>query len=68
MSINGKRDHFSLDDLIAVGESISIPGPGEVVNEVADAVSNWPEYARASGVDSRLIAEISHNHRLGLVN
>jgi serine/threonine-protein kinase HipA len=66
MSIGGKRDHFTLDDLLAVGQAISIPRPGEVVDEVADAVSKWPEFARASGVDSRMIAEISRNHRLDL--
>ena len=66
MSINGKRDHFTLDDLIAVGESISIPRPGEVIDEVADAVSKWPEFAKASGVGNKLIAEITRNHRLDL--
>lgn len=68
MSINGKRDHFTLDDLIAVGESISIPRPMEVIDEVAAAVSRWPEFAKASGVGNRLIAEITRNHRLDLVD
>ena len=68
MSINGKRDHFTLDDLMAVGESISLRGPGEIIDEVADAVRQWPEFARASGVDGRVIAEISRNHRLDLFN
>jgi serine/threonine-protein kinase HipA len=64
MSINGKRDHFTRDDLITVGESISISRPGELIDEVAAAVSKWPEFAQASGVDGRLIAEIGRNHRL----
>jgi len=68
MSINGKRDLFSLEDLVTVGESISLPGPGEIIDEVADAVRQWPEFARASGVDGRVIAEISGNHRLDLLN
>jgi len=68
MSINGKRDHFTLDDLMAVGESISLRGPGEIIDEVADAVRQWPEFARASGVDGNVIAEISRNHRLDLFN
>jgi len=68
MSINGKRDHFTLDDLMAVGESISLRGPGEIIDEVADAVRQWPEFARASGIDGRVIAEISRNHRLDLFN
>jgi serine/threonine-protein kinase HipA len=67
MSVNGKRDHFTLDDLITVGESISIPRPGEVIDEVADAVGKWPEFARTSGVAGRLIAEITRNHRIDLL-
>ena len=45
MTINGKRDHFTLDDLLAVGHSISLPRSKDVVAEVADAVSRWPEFA-----------------------
>lgn len=66
MSINGKRDHFTRDDLITVGESISISRPGELIDEVAAAVSKWPEFAQASGIGSGLIAEIARNHRLDL--
>jgi serine/threonine-protein kinase HipA len=66
MSINGKRDHFTLEDLITVGESISISRPVEVINEVADAVGKWPEFAQAGGIGSGLIAEIARNHRLDL--
>ena len=66
MSINGKRDHFTRDDLITVGESISISRPGELIDEVAAAVSKWPEFAQASGIGSGLIAEIASNHRLDL--
>ncbi len=31
MSINGKRDHFNLNDLIALGDSISISKPKELI-------------------------------------
>jgi serine/threonine-protein kinase HipA len=67
MSIGGKRDHFTLEDLVAVGASISIPGPGEIIDEVADAVGRWPEFARGSGINSELIAEISRNHRVDMI-
>ena len=66
MSINGKRDHFTREDLIAVGESISVPRPGNIIDEVAGAVSRWPLYARESGVDARVIEEIRRNQRLEL--
>lgn len=67
MSINGKRDHFTREDLITVGESISLPRPGDILDEVADAVSQWPSFARDSGVESHLIEEIARNQRMELL-
>jgi serine/threonine-protein kinase HipA len=66
MSINGKRDHFTREDLIAVGESISVARPGNTIDEVADAVSQWPLYARESGVEERVIEEIGRMQRMEL--
>ena len=66
MSINGKRDHFTREDLLAVGESISVSRPGNIIDEVAEAVSQWPEYARESGVDDVVIKEIAGNQRMEL--
>ena len=66
MSINGKRDHFTREDLIAVGESISLPRPGDILDEVAEAVSQWPVFARESGVEARVIEEIGRNQRMEL--
>jgi serine/threonine-protein kinase HipA len=66
MSINGKRDHFPLADLITVGESISLPRPGEIIKEVADAVQRWPLFAGKAGLNEERISEISRYHRLDL--
>lgn len=63
MSVNGKRDHFSKQELIAVGESISISRPEDILNEVIAAVEKWPEYAKDAGVKKKLILEISQQHR-----
>ncbi len=67
MSLNGKRDHFSLDDLMAVGDSISLPRTDRIINEVYAAVERWPEFAGQAGVNDKTIAEISANHRLDVV-
>lgn len=64
MSINGKRDHFMLEDLVGVGESISIRKPLHIIHEVVDAVKRWPEFARQAGVNEVHISEISKHHRL----
>jgi len=64
MSINGKRDHFLPADLIAVGESISLPRPGEIIKEVADAVQRWPLFAGQAGLNEERVSEIGRYHRL----
>ncbi len=66
MSINGKRDNFSREDLIAIGQSISLPKPEKVIDEIKQAVSQWPEYAKQAGVRKKLIDNISKMHRLHL--
>lgn len=66
MTINGKRDHFQLADLIAVGESISLSRPGKVVNEIIEVVREWPGFAGKAGLAPERIAEIGGCHRLEL--
>lgn len=63
MSINGKRDNFTLVDLVTVGESISIPKPLEIVAQVRHAVERWPEFAGEAEVRRERILEIAGYHR-----
>ncbi len=64
MSVNGKRDDFSLDDLIAVGRSISLNKAEDIINQVISAVENWPSYAKDAGVKKAIMLEISSHHQL----
>lgn len=66
MSVNGKRDHFTMEDLVAVSDSIRLPKPDGVIGDVISAVKRWPEFAKAAGVNAKVIKEISNNHRLKL--
>ena len=63
MSINGKRDHFSIDDLIVVGKNISLPKPIQIIKEVKEAVQNWPRFASKAGLNKEISDEIGRNHR-----
>ena len=67
MSLNGKRDNFTMNDLVAVAESISLTKTDKIIDEVVTAVERWPEFAREAGVKPETIAEIAKNHRLGLL-
>jgi len=66
MSINGKRDDFTREDLITVGESISLSKPEQIIDEVTEAVGNWSAYAKQAGVTKNMVSEIESHHRLKL--
>ncbi|MFN7109310.1 MAG: type II toxin-antitoxin system HipA family toxin [Brevundimonas sp.] len=52
MSMNGKRDGFTLDDFDASARTASINArrARAIVQDVRDAVERWPEFADAAGV------------------
>ena len=68
MSLNGKRDHFTRADLVAVGESISLSKPGDVINAVVSAVQRWPEFARKASVNKKIANNIAGNHQLKILD
>jgi len=62
----GKRDDFSRDDLIKVGNDFSLPHPESVIDEVVSTVDNWLSYAGKAGVAENAAQEIREAHRLHL--
>jgi len=66
MSIAGKRDGFTRQDLLEVGRSIRLRQPERVIDAVADAVRRWPEFAAQAGVSSDISSDIARHHRLSL--
>jgi serine/threonine-protein kinase HipA len=69
MSLAGKREGFTLEDLKAVADTASMKrGRAEVIaREVAKAVSGWRKFAAMAGVASKQIDMIADVHRLDLV-
>ncbi len=59
MSLNGKRDHFTLQDFITVAKTISITKPNTIINEVLNAVEQWPKFAEEAGVKKNIMTEIA---------
>jgi len=66
MSINGKRDDFNQNDLIKVGESISLRRPQGIIDEVLSAIDDWPNHAKEAGVDQTAILEIRRHQRINI--
>lgn len=66
MSMNGKRDNFTLDDFRACAKSASMKrGRAEaIVNEVQQVVAQWREYAAGANVPDTWAAKIQQVLRL----
>lgn len=65
MSVNGKRDGITGDDLLAVAERFRITRPRAkaIIDAVAQAVARWPEFADGAGVAPARIDAIGAAHR-----
>ncbi len=61
MSINGKQDEFTKEDLLTVGNSMGINKPNEIIEKVVSVVSEWPSYAKDSGVRDSHITQVQRN-------
>ena len=66
MSLNGKRDHFTRQDLIQVALANDLKNPDDVIADVITAVEQWPAFADEAGVSKQKIEAISKDHRLAL--
>lgn len=65
LSVGGKRDGFTRADLLAVGEAFGLRGRGAPeLDQVLDAVGDWPAHARKARVPTDRIKAISAAHRI----
>lgn len=61
LSLNGKQDDFTKEDLMAVGENMGIRQCKEIVEEIVEVVSHWRGYASDCGVRRAHTHEIEKN-------
>ncbi len=68
MSINGKRDDFSVADLRAVARIAGLKRglADTILADVSDAVASWRAIAEETGLDERMTEQIARSHRLSL--
>lgn len=59
LSIQGKRQHITRDDLLAVGASIRMKKANDAINEISAVVSRWRDYADQVRVAPKLRDEIA---------
>ncbi|MCX7555146.1 type II toxin-antitoxin system HipA family toxin [Marinicella sp. S1101] len=67
MSLNGKRDDFQREDLLAVAQLIGNFGSAnEIIDEVLEVVSGWHKFAKEVEVDALFANNIHENLRLDI--
>jgi serine/threonine-protein kinase HipA len=66
MTVNGKRERFTREDLHACGKAANIKAGrcDSILHEVVTAVGRWPEFAAAAKVDERQAKAIGETLRL----
>jgi serine/threonine-protein kinase HipA len=63
LSLNGKRDDFTLKDLLEVAEKSDIKNAREIIRQVIETVSQWSAYAREAEVKPKHITHIRQTFR-----
>lgn len=66
LSANGKRDHFVMEDLLALAKLISnfTREAKAIIKQVVEVVNNWDIYAEQAQVAPEFAREIKNNLRL----
>lgn len=64
MSMNGKLEHFTLEDFYKCGQGMNIRKSriDKILTEVKLAISNWPIYAEKANVNESITHEIKKQH------
>ncbi len=68
LSLAGKRDHFSRQDLMTIAGQFGIRSARVILDEVAEALSAWPRLAVESGVPPELQKAVWGSLRLELAS
>ena len=68
MSLNGKRDEFTIEDLRLAGRVASLKRSqaDDILGQVVDAVAAWPRIAAEAGLDEARVERIARDHRLDI--
>ena len=61
LSLNGKREDFTLRDLLQVAEKQNVKNAKEIIEQIQDSVSQWTTYAKKYKVKTAFIKQIQEN-------
>ncbi|MEE1885444.1 type II toxin-antitoxin system HipA family toxin [Pedobacter flavus] len=61
ITANGKRDHFTEEDLLKIANQMNIKKAKQIIDEVQNTINNWRVFAKEVNVNEKLIQEIDQN-------
>jgi serine/threonine-protein kinase HipA len=64
LSINGKREHISLEDLRIVAKENGIKKPQDLIEQVMAAVEQWSDIAKNAGIPNAQVNVIKKGLKL----
>lgn len=59
MSVNGKWDNITEQDMLDVAKNVNIKQPKQIIEQVVYAVSLWPKLAKEFGIPKEIIDQIN---------
>lgn len=62
LSINGKREDITREDLLVIGRSIRCKNAADIIDQTNDVVSRWTDYAQRYSVLHELLQRIGKTH------
>ena len=63
MRVNGKRDHFTSEDLLLAAGAADVKRPEPIIDQVRSALARWPAFADAAGLADEQAALIASHFR-----
>lgn len=66
MSVNGKREEISREDLTKIAEHINLKRSNKIIDHIVESVSNWQLLAKEHGLETDRVEKIEKNLRLDL--
>ncbi|MFH4965603.1 type II toxin-antitoxin system HipA family toxin [Gaetbulibacter sp. M235] len=61
LSVNGKRDDFTRNDLLTFAKAMNIKKAKHIIDDIQTVVNNWEIYANAVSVKPQLLDTIKNN-------
>jgi len=63
--VDGKAASITRKDLIRLGEAHDVSHPGDIIEQVREAVGQWPQHAAANGITPANAANVGAQQRVG---